>query len=671
MVLFRTFAFAATLVLAGCAHRGARPTAAVAVQPVAATPAEIVMPTVHALPVVPIQQPAHIVPVAPTMNVQKQVGSMTLMSAIELALRNSEIVRVSKGGSVAADTVTGYDVAVAESRITAALAAFDSSWAADFYTSSISQPPNAFFGPGFQQPTLRDESSFNLSLNKQWLTGAKSSVTFNPDPAYLYLPLGNGSGFNPTYTGELEISARQPLLRGAGLAVNRVPIQIRQMETEQSAWEFKKAVMASARSVADAYWDLYAARIALRAVDDVIPLLEEIVRLQEESYRTEWVIEADVAKAYAQLHDFRQRQLAARSAVVEAELRLRNLMSLPPEDGWTIVPVTDPGKLPVAIDSDYAVYAAVENHPDLVRQRIETKIRELELVVARNGLLPNFDIRALYRMNGVGENVSGTIRQMFTAEYSDWLVGFTFSVPLGNRQASANQRAAELQLARANGLLHQQVLGVVHEVRDDIREADFAYQEFTEADRRKAAAADWLSGSRLRYENPRPGSEANWLLQSLNEYLFALRFHTEATADAAQVLARYNTALIELEETKGTLLESLNIDLAADPCRQSEWLPFPSGLPVIDTPTPTQTTSPLDLQRTRTPTPRTQLPAPSPPAEQIPDPPSASDHHQRSFDGTPSVINNRRLPAVRSPSTLVPKRETPELPALNGPSLLN
>jgi outer membrane protein TolC len=424
---------------------------------------------------------------------------------------------------------------------------------------------------------------------------------FNPDPTYLYVPSSTSSRFNPSYVGELEISVTQPLLRGAGRHVNGVPIQITRIETEQSAWEFKKAVMASVRSIAAAYWDLHASHVAIRSIDEVIPLLEEVVRLQEESYKAEWVIYADVAKAQAQLHEFRQRRLALQSSLIENELTLRNLLRLPPADGWSIIPTDDPYAAREIVDAEQAVADAMSYQPDLVRQRLETRIRELELVVARNGLQPNLDFQALYRLNGVGERLDGALRQMYSAEYADWLVGFTFSVPLGNRQASANAQSAELQLARANGLLHQEALGIVHRVSNDIRQIDFAFQEYEQANKRLRAASDWLQGSRLRYQNPQPESGPNWLLQSLNDYLAALRFRTEAATDAAAVLAQYNTALVELEETKGTLLESLNIDLAADPCRQAEWLPEPVAVPDVPR-------TPPEFMPTPAPTPQGAMP---------------------------------------------------------------
>lgn len=501
-------------------------------------------------------------------------GALTLAAALSLALEGSEVVRVTSGGEVRADEATGYDIAIADARRAAALAAFDASWEAELYSTAIKDPPNAFFGPGLTQPTVRDEGSLTMGLNKRWFSGGRTAVEFNPDPAYLYLPSGGGSSFNPTYTGQLAFSVRQPLFRGAGRQVNEAPIRIRAIETEQSAWETKKAVLASARSVCDAYWRLYSAQVAVEAIDKVLPLLQELVRLQEESFRTEWVIEADVAKAYAQLYDFRQRRLAAQSRVRAAELELRNLLRLPPVDGWQISPATEPVRGGVTPDPETSIAMALHHQPDVVRLKLESSIRELEYAVARNGLRPQIDFRALYQMNGVGENVSSSIQQMFSGEYSDWLIGLSVSTPLGNRRAGAAERLAALQLARTNELLEQEAEGAANRVHDALRKIEFTFREYAEAERRRGAAAKWLEGARMRYENPRPGSEQNWLLASLNDYVYALRFYTEATADAAEVLARYNTAIVELEETKGTLLEFLGVDLIADPCRQIEHLPL-------------------------------------------------------------------------------------------------
>ena len=416
------------------------------------------------------------------------------------------------------------------------------------------------------------------------ITGGRAAVSFNPDPGYLFIPGSDDDSYNPTHVGELELSLRQPLLQGAGIAVNRAPIQISQVRSEQSAWEFKQAVMASVRSITVAYWDLHAARVALKSIDEVLPLLEEVVRLQEEAYKAEWTIYADVAKAYGQLHDYRQQRLDLQSEVVARELQSASPARIATRRRLQPDPEYASAERPAADRSDRRRAASHDQSARSGSQRLNVKIREVELFVAENGLLPRLDLRALYRLNGVGDDVGEALSQLSTAEYSDWLLGAMFSVPLGRRQATADARAAELSLARENALLQQTTLSVAYEVGDNLRRINYSYQEYQEAEQRSKAATDWVQGARLRYQNPNPeGDGQNWLLQSLNDYLAALRFRTDAATDAAAVLAKYNADLVRLEETKGTLLALFDIDLAYDPCRQL----WKYGVPAV---------SPLNLE---------------------------------------------------------------------------
>ncbi|MEO8494470.1 MAG: hypothetical protein ABI614_05340, partial [Planctomycetota bacterium] len=102
---------------------------------------------------------------------QDSSGGMTLMHAIGLSLQNSDIVRVSSGGTVTADPSTAYDVDANDARILAALAAFDMSWEASFYGASSKQPPNAFFEPGLTPlPDECDTAAGRLGVNKRWLS---------------------------------------------------------------------------------------------------------------------------------------------------------------------------------------------------------------------------------------------------------------------------------------------------------------------------------------------------------------------------------------------------------------------------------------------------------------------------------------------------------------------
>ncbi len=502
---------------------------------------------------------------------------MDLHEALRISLQQSGVARVQVGNTVEAARETFYDIQANEAEIVGALAAFDTTFKTDVFGNIINQPPDAFFGPGIAEPTARDELALNFGWEKQNIWGGTASANYNPIPGYLFIPGSSSGSFNPRLVSQLELFFKQPLLKGSGVAVNSAPIAISRIRTEQSAWDFKRTVMASVRSIVTAYWDLHAARVALHAVEEVLPVLEEIVRLQEEALKAEWGTYTEVAKAETQLYGFRQEYQRLQSDVLEFELRLRNLMGLIPNDGRELVPATEPLDRHLVIDTQQTLRAALDNNPDLVRQRLDVRIRTVEQMLAANGVRSNLDVFALYRMNGIGEDLGDAIAQLSSADFVDWQLGASYSVPLGRRQAHAELRAAQQQLRKQQVLLDQAVFSVQHDLANVTRSIEFAYREYEEATRRVRAADQWVKGARLRYQNPNLDEGGpNWLVQNLNEYLNALRFRTEAATDSAALLAKYNAELVQLEERKGTLLTFFGIDFRGDPCRQSAKLPPPA-----------------------------------------------------------------------------------------------
>src|SRR5205085_2340168 len=179
---------------------------------------------------------------------ENQDGGLELQAALLEGLRNSRIVRLIDGSAVGAAPITGYDVDAQEARIRAALALFDTTFSSNFLATRYRQPPNAFFGPGLAEPTLRDQMYYGGGFTKPLVTGGQATLFYDPSPAYLFLPLGNGTSFNPLHQGATTMALRQPLLRGAGVDVVSAPIQIAQIRYEQSAWDFKKEVLQTCRN---------------------------------------------------------------------------------------------------------------------------------------------------------------------------------------------------------------------------------------------------------------------------------------------------------------------------------------------------------------------------------------------------------------------------------------
>lgn len=571
--------------------------------------------------------------------VAAQERPLSLEEAIRISLSNSGVVRVLSGSDVTATAATPYDPHISDARLRAAMAVFDPVLTSAVYSNWINQPPDAVFGPGLAEPTLRDEAGFTAAVSKPWLTGGETRIGYNPPLGYLYIPNPSSGSLNPLYTSNLEFVARQPLLKGGGIGVNKAPIRIAQLRRDQTSLETRQAVMASVRSVTEAYWELFAARNAAQVLNEVVPLLQRVAAIEHERMAAQRSVRADVAKAHSELHAVRLQLVELRGAVVQRELRLRNLLGLPPTDGCVIIPTSQPMQAPVGFDAAASIALAHENRPDLLRQQLAVRARENELVVAKNAGLPQLDAAALYRWNGVGNALDDSLSQMFGTQYQDWQTSMTLSMPLGRRAGAAGIRAATLQLARERAMMQQALHAASHQITSLIQEAAYTHELFSEADARWQANTVWLEGSRVRYENPPPSGD-DWLLAATNDYLAAVRSQADAARNAQSYLSRYNALLARINEARGTILFDTNLDLV-DEVRAAAGNPNPAGLPSMpplpppqrsDAPMPTSPIMPLD-----------ELP-PLPTGEPVPPPPLPSGLSAPQPSSVPG------LPPITAPS---------------------
>jgi outer membrane protein TolC len=523
-------------------------------------------PTIPAEPVA--DAVADLKPLTATLSLNVEPRPLSLRDAIQISLAKSDVVRTLGSGGVQIESVTGYDPEIMRMRSNVAATVFDPKLTTGYVGSRIDEPSGTFFGPGIPQNVRRDEGDFIASISKSWSTGATASVGYLPPLGYLFYPNGTAGQFNPAYTSDLVFQATQPLLRGAGWTVNLAPIRIAQLKAEQSAWDCKQATMAQVRSVETAYWDLQSALLTLDAVENVLPLMNEIVRIETLRMESELSTRADVARASMQFDNLQQQRFQSRNDAVAKELRLRNLLAMDLSDQNRLVPSDFPRRAPVALDHAAAMANALESRPDLVRQRLGLRIRELEYAVARNGVKPQLDLQALYRSNGIGQNLNTSLQQMIGFGYTDWTLGATFSIPLGNRAARGNLEVAEMQLTRDRALLNQTIQNLGYTLADLMRESETAFAQFELAHRRVLNSQEWIRSAKIRYSNPPPAEDGNqnWLLLALYDYQNALKMHVDAVSDAGQLLARYNTQLARLEEAQGILLENRGIELNDDPC---------------------------------------------------------------------------------------------------------
>ncbi len=130
---------------------------------------------------------------------------------------------------------------------------------------------------------------------------------------------------------------------------------------------------------------------------------------------------------------------------------------------------------------------------ELRQQKWIVKRAELELIAAKNFLLPKLDFVAQYRWLGLGNRLDGpnsldvqqqrlhrrpdsnAYRTLTSGQFQEWQLGFQFNMPLGFRREMAGVRNAQLTLTRERAKLQEGELELSHQLAYAVRDLETNY----------------------------------------------------------------------------------------------------------------------------------------------------------------------------------------------------
>lgn len=537
---------------------------------------------------------------------------LTLEEAIATALANSKVVRrlgvipapLSGGAGVASlpdallsqpDAVaTIYDPAIQESStgggfgglgVEAALSAFDAQLAASMTWSRGERPinvggiGNVIFARDFQQ----DRAIFQSELSKVAATGSRFFARQN----VIYESNNNPTrGVPSDYLMNTEVGVTQPLLQGAGTLFNRIAgpgaqpgfyrgVMIARINNDITLTDFEAQVRNQVADVESAYWELYMAYRVFDARRRWRDIALENWRIEEAKVKAQLGAQARAsfeqeAQARSQFYEARDATEVALLQLFQAESRLRYLMGLATNDGRVIRPIDEPTSAEVTFDWDEVHVEALARTVELRKARWRVKQRELELIAAKNFVLPRLDATALYRWVGAGDTLldpggrgvppfagSNALATLTDGNYQDWELGLNFSMPLGFRRELAGVRNAQLLLARERARLQDQELEVSALVSEAVRNVESHYQLL------QTRYHWWIAALREREVLASKLKAGLDILYS--DLLRAERQVTETEINYHRAVVNYNRALAEVHFRKGSLLEYNGVYLAEGP----------------------------------------------------------------------------------------------------------
>jgi outer membrane protein TolC len=510
---------------------------------------------------------------------------LTLEEAIQMALKNSTIIRTLSGVGFSQMGVSGapgmllqapasirtvYDPALIESDPRAgqeaALAAFDAQLTAATRWTQTDEP--IYFGNG-TVGAQNNTGQVSLGITKYSPTGTQFSLSHVDQ----YERYGMRTG-TPSWSSYLEGGFRHQLGRGGGIEYNRIAgrsdtpgmyggVAIARISTDMSLNDFEMATRNLVADVEKTYWYLYYAYHRLESVRSGRDAAHRTWQQTKNRYDHEARGGSAQNKAQAEINyfTFRQQTELAQDNLLKAEGAMRYIIGLTPADGRLIRPIDDPITAPIRLDWQNIMCEALYRSPELRKQKWEVKRRELELIASKNFLKPRLDLEGGYRIAGAGKdllssNKNNAYSSLATGDYAGWSVGFSASAPLGWRQELAGVRNAELQLTKARKLLQEQELELSHQLSDSFRAIDSAYQQMQTTLACYRAADDEVQAVRIAYEQQ---------AATLDLLLQAQRRQSEAQTGYHSSVVDYNLAIMTLHYRKGSLLEYNNVCLTEGP----------------------------------------------------------------------------------------------------------
>jgi len=544
--------------------------------------------------------------------VMRSLGGRFVSSAFNNRSQTGDAPDALTSGPDASKTI--YDPAIVEttpfSGVEYALSQFDTQWTTNLFYQKNDRQQNvrqsATFSPFFVNVFEQNTSTFNTQLTKFTAQGGQFSVRNN---------IVYDSNNNPTreiaadWNANYEVSFNQPLLAGAGAQFNRIAgpfnpftqvvggaqqsqqfdgVLLARINVDISLADFEAGVRNVVSDTEQAYWELAFAWRNLETSQTALNSARQTWKKIHLLYifGTKGGEAKEEAQAREQYYQFKSQTQTLLNELFRAENRLRYEMGISPTDGRLIRPVDRPTVAKVEFDWVEITAEALSRSPDIRRQKWRIKQRELEVIAAKNLLMPRLDVVGTYRWLGLGQTLLDGNAQRFpsdatitnpapppatlpadlvgtsalgtlaSGQFQEWQLGLQATMPIGFRKELSTVRHYQLNLARERARLQDQELEVSHQLADAIRQLELNYQ-LTETNFNRTLAAD------RQVEAVQAAFEAETV--TLDQLLEAQRRRAEAQTSYFRTLLDYQRAIIGVHFRKGSLLEYNNVYLEEGP----------------------------------------------------------------------------------------------------------
>lgn len=343
-----------------------------------------------------------------------------------------------------------------------------------------------------------DSLSFSAGLARRLRLGTDIRLTANYFRRWQEEVAGGGGGFlavGPVYDTSLRLDLTQPLLRGAGRAVNEAALRSARLQSTASERTAERSASELVRDVLVAWWELWYADEAHRIEEEALALAER--QRDEAQRRIELGSEAPVEVLTFETRVAERKEgvaLAARDRRTRA-LALSALLG----GGSAELEAGTPNLAPIDLEeAGVQRELAVQMAPEVREAQVAVELASLEAQTATDPWRSRLDLQ--------GYAEAGVPSEAFLGFGNDaeiaWTAGLNliYELPLTGRRREAATQQAQLAVQAAERRLEQARLSVERTIEEEIARFESARARAELARRTVEVAEAQLAAERRRYE---------------------------------------------------------------------------------------------------------------------------------------------------------------------------
>ncbi|MGA3186599.1 MAG: TolC family protein [Bryobacteraceae bacterium] len=377
-------------------------------------------------------------------------------STLDLSVKSFLTLVMANNPNVSIQKLT---VAVSDDAITRALGMFDPLATASFSTTrSLTGSTSAVSGAA----TINSLSQpLNLGVQQLIPTGATYSI------GYSDFKSSTNSEFatiNPSYASSLLFSFSQPLLRGRGSFITKLPITIARSRLRAAKYTFEDQLIQIVLAAEQQYWAVIGARENVRVAEEGLKLADTALTRARKELELGASSPLDIFQPEQSYANAQLALTQARYTLQQNEDSLRMQMGADLDPKYRSMPIvlTEQVAPPPtsALDKEKLVAQALLYRQDLKSTRQALDVDDLMIRQANDQLRPSLALTGQYGSSGTGGpqyilqnafstgspqvvtilpgGVTDALGQLFGFGLPTYGFGLTLTLPLKNRVAASN-----------------------------------------------------------------------------------------------------------------------------------------------------------------------------------------------------------------------------------------